>query len=172
MTKFKEGDLVTVGNGTKVAKILNTNSSQTYLRFIESGALSTRWTCDLNLYTDSDSSSSVNTMKLFSFVDNGKTIFANQIGKTSDGLLVLEARGQAGVFTRHEDEVEEVIPYTVKIKYTKGNECHYEVPEGKLQKGDILINDKGDFATVLDVNTKSRNPMKFGKFRRVLTEEI
>lgn len=101
-------------------------------------------------------------MKIYKTPDNQ---YGSPLTKDSQGRIVLELRGQAGVVAYPEDQLEEVVPYTVKIRDT-----HYEVPKDKLKVGDVLV----EYGVVKAVDTKCRSAVELdlSQVRRVMTEAV
>ena len=175
MTKseFQVGDIVRKLNGKLPAQITSKiYSDRFYCHYLGSGNPFSAYSYDLVLYEDPTETQTMKT--LYTFEENGKTIFANVIGKTQDGNLVLEARGGGGIFTKAESEVVEVIPYTVEIEFLTGgkNSVHYEARQDALVKGDFVVSDQGQFGRVKAVDTKNKSAR--GKFagRKLVTEPI
>lgn len=80
------------------------------------------------------------------------------VGKDSRGRLLLEIKGNGNIRAFDKEEIEEVLPYTITVKYNGFTE-HYLTEEGLYEKGDILlIQDDDDFvlARVVEVNTRQK----------------
>ncbi|AEC53118.1 hypothetical protein SCRM01_172 [Synechococcus phage S-CRM01] len=171
MAKFKVGDHVRRGRGTKPAVVTSVGYC-IYCRYLESRSTFSAYESDLVLL-DEYEVNSLNTMNstLYTFKENDVDVYASVIGKTEAGLLVLEVRGGGGIFTKSPSDVTEVVPYTVSINFN-GIDSHYEVPKGLLAKGDVLLRDDGKFGTVVELDTKKKNANSKLVARRVLTEEL
>lgn len=109
-----------------------------------------------------------NTMeKLYAVDTAGKTVYANKLAVNAAGQWVMEPKGGGDVFSVDKDKVEEVIPYTVDVKFWgSSNTYAYTSVEGKYSVGDILVvnttyNAHGvNFVVVKGVNTKSKKATK------------
>jgi len=178
--KFQPGDLVTKLYGKKPAEITTICNvghyygTQYQLRYIKSdgraGTSFYEYERNLKLYTPPQEKTMANT--LYTFEENGKTLYASVIGKTENGMLVLEAKGGAGIFTKPESEVKEVIPYTIDISWGGLKSISYEATKGALIKGDVVLNSNGDIGVVRGVDTKCKTARAAFKGRKVVTEEI
>lgn len=106
--------------------------------------------------------------------------YCTTLAKDSAGNYVVEVKGHAGkVLSVHPAHLEEVVPYTVGVKFIAGNgqTYHYISREGQVKKGDFVwINSTTGpavvTAVVTDVNTKSKQATKELTGRRILTEEL
>ena len=90
--------------------------------------------------------------------------------------LVLSIDG-GGYEAFHPDDVEEVMPWTFSAvvvgqnDHGRAHECHYSFAEGKVDPGDLLLSESGNFYRVKEVDTKYRNPKKEFKGSRVAALE-
>lgn len=102
--------------------------------------------------------------------------YCTKLAKDSSGNYVVEVKGHAGkVLSVHPDHLEEVVPYTVGVKFLAGNgqTYHYISREGQVKKGDFVwIDSTSGLAVVTAVNTKSKQATKELTGRRILTEEL
>ena len=172
--KFEDGDLVTKIHGKRVMEVIRLHPSYTgnqyYLRYTTGGKTHTyEYEKNLKLHEPEETTM---TNTLYTFEENGTTIYATVIGKTESGMLVLEAKGGAGIFTKPANEVKEVIPYTIDISFDGVKVISYESTKGVLSKGDVVINETGNFGIVKGVDTKSKTARPNFKGRRVVTEKI
>jgi hypothetical protein len=171
MAKFKVGDHVRRANGTKPAVVTSVGYC-IYCRYLESRNTFTCYKSDLVLDEDDvNFTKNQMTSTLYTFKENDVDVYASVIGKTQAGLLVLEARGGGGIFTKSPSDVTEVVPYTVSINFN-GADYHYEVPKDLLVKGDVLLREDGYMGVVKELDTKKKNAITKLVARRVLTEEL
>lgn len=101
--------------------------------------------------------------------------FGTYLAINSAGRLVLEMKGTGNVETFDKKDVEEVKPYTVRVRYgtqnngSKGYE--FFAKKGEVSVGDLLyLTDYKEFAVVDAVDTKSNRATKNLHGRRVLSE--
>ena len=88
--------------------------------------------------------------------DNTK-VFATKMAEKSKTLWVMEIKGTGEFVAVETSLIQEVVPYTVKVKPVgNGNACHYEAEEGKFAVGDILVLKSGDIVVVVELNTKQK----------------
>lgn len=173
MANFKVGDIVRRAGGTKLAKVTSIGYGNcVYCRYINSGSTFSSYGQDL-VPLDESEVNFPNTMNstLYTFKESDVDVYASVIGKTEAGLLVLEARGGGGIFTKSPADVTEVVPHTVSIEFN-GAIFHYEVPKGLLNKGDVLLRDDGKLGVVSELDTKKKNANPRLVVRRVVTEEL
>lgn len=97
--------------------------------------------------------------------------FGTLLATNSAGKLVLEMKGSGEVLTFEKKEVEEVKPYTVRIKFQDSHtEYEYLSRKGDVEVGDmIILNGNGHIAKVTAVDTKSDRATKDLVGRKVLT---
>lgn len=104
--------------------------------------------------------------------------YATYIGKNRAGKLILERKDNGKIVEVDKDLVSEVMPYTVSIAFTgeynrsKSAEKHFEVEEGKLAVGDVILTQNGSFGIVNKLDTKSRNAKELKGARKVQTEKF
>jgi hypothetical protein len=90
--------------------------------------------------------------------------FAKKLAVNSSGMWVMEEKGSGTVFTADKKNCQEVVPYTVEVRFTQNfgesKGYHYTSVEGRFNVGDLLwmpCAGQGEgFARVVAVGTKSR----------------
>lgn len=102
--------------------------------------------------------------------------FGILLTKNSQGKFVLEMKGSSEVLAFDPEDLTEVTPYTVEIHFhfDSGGKHHMEVPEGKLEKGDIVYHGS-NIGWVVALDTKCRRPADLGsgkQLRKVVTELV
>lgn len=97
--------------------------------------------------------------------------FGTLLATNSAGLYVMEMKGTGEVLTFAKTEVEEVKPYTVRIRFSNSNsEYDYLSRKGDVDKGDVIIvSGSVDFAQVVAVDTKSDRATKDLVGRKMMT---
>jgi hypothetical protein len=97
--------------------------------------------------------------------------FGTLLATNSAGLLVMEMKGTGEVLTFAKNDVEEVKPYTVRIKFQDSHtEYEYLSRKGDVEKGDmVILNGNGHIAKVVAVDTKSDKATKDLVGRKVMT---
>lgn len=103
--------------------------------------------------------------------------FGTLLATNSEGQLVLEMRGAGGeVRAFNREDVKEVLPYSYGVRFGGvGKTYQYIGTEGEVEVGDILIPESGglnNLATVVSVNTRSRNATKRFAGRKLLTQAL
>ncbi len=108
---------------------------------------------------------------LYSFnKEDGKLAYATYLATNSSGEWVVEERGSGVLHTKPKDSFTEVVPFTFSATCGGYAPRHFTCEEGKVKKGDILLNN-GLIFEVTELNTKSRTAPKFtGK--RLVTESF
>ena len=120
---------------------------------------------------ETDNQKTENTMpKLYQTTEQNPR-FGVMLATNSVGKLVLEMKGTGIIEAFEKSEVEEVKPYTVRIKFQDSQtEYEYLSRKGDVEKGDmILVDGSGHIAKVTAVDTKSDRATKELKGRKVLT---
>lgn len=97
--------------------------------------------------------------------------------KDRSGNFVLEMKGGGGVKAFPEDQLEEVLPYTVSIQYlgngSDSKSYAYLSKEGEFSVGDFLFGGRyGGFAKVTAVDTKSKHATKRFNGWKLQAEQI
>ena len=97
--------------------------------------------------------------------------YGTKLAVNRDGLIVLDMRGGAPEAFK-KDDIEEVVPYTVEIAgYTSSTITHFQVREGMLSKGDVVVKGTALFL-VTDVDTKDRDAKPIGKVHIIPTKTV
>lgn len=89
--------------------------------------------------------------------------FGTYLAINSAGLIVLEMKGTGAVETFEKKDVEEVKPYTVRVRFFGSNNQGYEffARKGDVQKGDLIaMKGYNEIAEVVAVDTKSSKATK------------
>lgn len=96
------------------------------------------------------------TMSLFEVTKaDGTKVFATKMAEKSKTLWVMEIKGTGEFVAVSTDSIQEVLPYTIAIRnLSGGNTNSFEVPEGKFEKGDVLVLASGDIGVVTMLNSK------------------
>ena len=132
--------------------------------------------CNINpLNTRTDNMGNPTPTTLFE-VNGKKNVFGTFLAKRPNGEYVLEMKDGSGAQAFDKDNLTEVLPYTVSIKYlndrSSGSDYDYECEEGKVEKGDLLIMSGGHLVEVTAVDTKSKRATKTLTGRKITTEAI
>jgi hypothetical protein len=96
--------------------------------------------------------------------------------KDSQGKLVLELKGSNKVASFSSDELEEVIPYTIDIRFkTDGGIYTFTSEKGTLELDDLVVYEGPygrDIAQVTGVDTKNKKSNKPFKGWKLQTQRI
>jgi len=106
--------------------------------------------------------------------------FGVKLATNSAGKAVLEMKGTGETLTFDYNQIEEVKPFTVRVRFfqsktgsSSDREYEYIAKKGSVQIGDILeISGGSSLATVVKVDTKSDLATTVLKGRRVMMESI
>lgn len=102
--------------------------------------------------------------------------FGTYLATNSAGKIVLEMKGTGIVETFEKAEIEEVKPYTVRVRYnacggSRDNGYEFFAKKGEVEKGDLLfLADYQEFGIVVAVDTKSNRATKNLHGRKLLSE--
>lgn len=102
--------------------------------------------------------------------------FGTYLATNSAGKIVLEMKGTGVVETFERKEIEEVKPYTVRVRYngcggSKTNGYEFFSKKGDVEKGDVVfLTDYQEFAVVVEVDTKSNRATKTLHGRKLVSE--
>ncbi len=132
--------------------------------------------CSINpLNTRTDNMGNPTTTTLFE-VNGKKNVFGTFLAKRPNGEYVLEMKDGSGAQAFSKDELTEVLPFTVSIKYlnerSSGSTYDYECEEGKVERGDLIIMSDGNIVEVTAVNTQSKRATKTLTGRKITSEAI
>jgi hypothetical protein len=99
--------------------------------------------------------------------------FGTKIAVNSQGRFVLEMKGTGEVAVFDEKDLEEVVPYTVRLyDLFEEQPSHVQIAqEAGVVVGDLLMSGR-KFYRVEEVNTKNRSARKLSGLRRLVTEEL
>ena len=172
-TQFNVGDIVIKHNGSKPFKIIEVYSLRVVGRFLHNNSMVYADSSAIRYY-DGAEGGLPPSKTLYSFNDEGNTIFGTHVGINSQNLFILEVQGQDDFVVKDPKELEEVLPYTFSIK-VNGRETHYVGEPGRVSEGDWLILDNGSgyvIAQVQKVDTKSKGAKAKFDGRRLMTERV
>lgn len=113
-----------------------------------------------------------NTTKLYQII--GTETYGTHIATNSKGAYVLEMKGTGEVVTKGKKELEEVVPYTISLKFLSGGnrqEYAYFSKEGDVSVGDLVIVN-GGMGKITAVNTRSPTATKDLEGTVVVTKKI
>lgn len=113
---------------------------------------------------------------LYRLLDEKKETYCTRLSTDSRGRAVVEIKGSGEIRAVEPKSLEEVLPYTVGIKFLSdgngGQVYNYFANEGEFEVGDLLINRERSLAEVIKVNTKSRRANKRFKGWKVAATKI
>lgn len=105
----------------------------------------------------------------------GEEKYYTKLAKAGDGRWVMEPKGGGDPIALKESEFEEVVPYSVQLK-NLGDESthHYEATPEMVEKGDLLISDRGSLWVVLAIDCKVDNPRtkRWERYRKLETTAL
>jgi hypothetical protein len=169
-TTFKVGDIIISKKGTKPGEITHLEPwryCHYEVKYIHNGRIGYISKENSILY-HGDPTMTQNTLYSFNKED-GTLAYATYLATNSSGEWVVEERGSGVLHTKPKDSFTEVVPFTFSAKAGNSTQ-HFTCEEGKVKKGDILMNN-GMVLEVTELNTKSRTAPKFtGK--RLVTESF
>jgi hypothetical protein len=169
-TTFKVGDIIISKKGTKPGEITHLEPWRRWqyeVKYIHNGRIGYISKENAILY-HGDTTMTQNTIYSFNKED-GKLAYATYLATNSSGEWVVEEMGSRAIHTKPKDSFTEVVPFTFSAKAANST-LHFTCEEGKVKKGDILMNN-GMVLEVTELNTKSRTAPKFtGK--RLVTESF
>jgi uncharacterized protein YodC (DUF2158 family) len=167
--KFKVGDSVRLKNGT--AEIRVTYISGTYLsgEYVKSSTYVTYRHQDAFVHFTKDDNQKEKTMStntLYQFTVNVNAFaptqcFGTHIGTNSQGQWIMEVKGTGQIVAVDKKDVEEVLPYSLGVKFLNGNGTvyNYLADKDKYDLGFYLMKDKmGEtvIVQVVSLDTKSK----------------
>ena len=177
---FNKGDIVRLRFGAAPMRVIG--EAPHYgcytLRYIRSSHMTRRNVAELIHYEEPNETEETKeeTMTKLYETKEATPRFGTKLAVNSAGMVVLEMKGTGEVSTFKPEDIEEVHPYTVGIKFQDSStQYHYITKKGAVKKGDTILGLSSvahQFATVVDVDTKSDRATKELKGRKVMTEEI
>lgn len=106
------------------------------------------------------------TNQLYEFknLKDNRTVYGYKLATNSAGMWVMEEKGTGDTIAVDKKDVEEVIPYSVSVKFVGGGTTYsYTAKKDQFKIGDVLLlsSDYGDgLAHVTEVDTKSKRATK------------
>ena len=186
MNPFKVGDRVRLKTGwteMKVFKVIGDEIEARYLNYMDVEKHPrdytdyTYWDGNTDLkgksWNERKQQAMEITMSLYQV--KGTQEYGTYLTTNSTGQMVLEMKGAGGaVKAFNKDELEEVVPYTIKVQGVTDTSyfANYEIAEGKVAKGDIIISESGNMYMVKELNTRSKSSKGEFKGRKLTTQEI
>ena len=107
-----------------------------------------------------------------------KTIFAHYLATNSKGMWVMEDRATKEMFVVAPDKAQEVLPYTVSVRYMDANSraakaYHFFAREGDWKKDDLVYEHASlSMVRVIAVDTKSKAATRWLKGWKISAEFI
>lgn len=166
---FNVGEVVKLKTGTAPIKVTRCNKS-----FLSGDYLNTshrihwRTVNDFELHPDyNQKENTMNTQTLYQFnIADDQTFepkqhFGHHIGTNSLGQWIMEIKGTGKVVAVDKSTVEEVLPYTIGVRFNNnGITYHYLAEKDKFAVGFYLVMDSSasgwQIARVVEVDTKSK----------------
>lgn len=162
------GKLYTVGTGSKPFKVIGYNPANDTVdvEYVKSGTMA-RWGAQrLREYKEAtiNLNEKEEDMKTLYEIKNGKeTLFGHRLAVNSVGDWVMEIKGTGTVHVAKKEDVSEVMPYTVDVKYLGSDQTYaFFAKEGDFAEGDVVF--CPDYTTpmfVVCVNTKAKRATKW-----------
>jgi hypothetical protein len=192
---FQVGDFVRLKTGStkmKVIAVYPDISGDTFIEaeYVKSKYTSyascskfTKWINDLNpnviVYSNDYNPKIVSNFEkenknmLYVTKNEGEKLYGTFLAKDSEGRLVLEMKNGVDKIKAFDvSEVEEVLPYTIKVKALFGREeKHVSIKENSVKVGDLLFVYPDYFYIVKELNTKYKSAEEF-KGVKLVTEKI
>ncbi len=172
--EFKEGDIVHLRTGHARQRVIKTRPHTIRTQYLSETypgqyPRKFRAAADYILITQSEEDTMTNKPTLFKTKDDQ---YGTLLTKDSQGRYVLELKGSNKVDAFDPKDLEEVMPYTVEIHDNRGGTHHYEVTEGSLEIGDVILFDNLAMGQVQKLNTKCHKTQPSGNLRKVGTSEV
>lgn len=184
---FKKGDSVRLVKGKVEQKVIDVAFSNrrwlikaAYLTFDDFTQYPPRWR-DARDYVrfesaTEESTENIDMSKLFQInTGDNEPKFGTYLATNSQGHLVLEIKGTGEVRAFSPDDVAEVKPYTIQLKFASTgansrSQQHFRCKPGSVERGDVLLFSDGAMAVVTKIDTKSESAQPLGKnVRKVVT---
>ncbi len=166
VSKFKVGDSVRLKNGTAEIRVFYISGTYLSGEYVKSGTYINHRHQDAFVHFTKDDNQkektmSTNTLYQF-FGDTAATAyFGTHIGTNSQGHWIMEVKGTGQILAVDKKDVEEVLPYSLGVKFLNGNGTvyNYLADKGKYDLGFYLMKDKmGEtvIVQVVSLDTKSK----------------
>jgi len=174
---FKKGDLVKLKNGAATIKVNSTIGQYVYGNYVKSGKNISGYPNHFEYVSQTtetqEGTQKMNSTALYEVKVGETTKFANYLATNGKGDYVFEEKGSGDVFTAPKGSEQEVMPYTVDVKYSNGTNTYgYISKEGQFSKGDALVTPEGSFAMVVNVNTRNKSAIKEFVGSRLVTAPL
>lgn len=100
--------------------------------------------------------------------EDGTKVFATKMAEKSKTLWVMEIKGTGEFVAVDVAQIQEVVPYTIKIKdLASVSTSHHEAEEGKFAVGDLLLSKSGGLGMVVELNTKVKGSPELKVYGKV-----
>lgn len=164
--KFKVGDSVRLKNGTAEIRVTHVSGTIIHGEYVNStNTVGPRHQDAFVPFTkdDNQKEKAMNTNTLYQFfsMTDDATLFGNHIGTNSQGLWIMEVKGTGRIVAVNKTDVEEVLPYSLGIKFLNGNSVvyNYLAEKDKYDLGFYLMKDRNQETVIVQVvslDTKSK----------------
>jgi len=175
---FKKGDLVKLKNGKSTIKVDSTIGQYVYGNYVKSGRIIRGYPNHFEYVSQTietqEGTQKMNSTALYEVKVGETTKFANYLATNGKGDYVFEEKGSGDVFTAPKGSEQEVMPYTVDIRYNDNKTTYgYISREGQFTRGDILVAEStGGIGIVVNVNTRNKSATKEFVGSRLITTPI
>lgn len=170
---FEVGDIVKLKTGFKPIKVLSVSNGRLFGRYLSSSYETLpRNIEDFECYDQTHTGEDTVT-KLYEVKESeNTTTFATKLAVNSNSLWVMEEKGTGRVFTVTPSSAEEVMPYTISVKFfdTPHKKYDYLAEKGYFEPNQVFMSDTGSLCYIVDVDTKSKVATK--DFKPTLKFEV
>lgn len=105
--------------------------------------------------TKGNTMNNANPKTLFEIKNSGDTSYGHYLATNSQGQWVMEVKGSGAILTVSKENVQEVLPYTVGVKYLGSDKVYnYFANKDQFEVGLYLLN--GSLVWLSELDTKSK----------------
>lgn len=143
------------------------------VEYLKSGVVTYYPIDRLSSHPDYPEGDTIMTAKLYRVLAEDEA-YGTFLTQNSRGEYVLEMKGAGGAVRAFDPKrLEEVLPYTFDVKFgEEGAPYSFCGVAGQLQAGDLLLNDDGQPARVVKVDSKNRKATRFFSGWKIPAERI
>ena len=162
---FQVGDIVRLKTGTAPIQVTEATAywvSGTYLK--SKAEIYLRKANDFVLYEEATTQGKDTMNTLYQFTADKAVKYGTYLATNSSGMYVMEEKGTGSIFTVDKSTVEEVLPYTIGVKFLGSSTTYsYFANPETFKVGELYLMEAPSglcLVNITDLNTKSKSATK------------
>ena len=175
MAKFNVGDKVVKNHGHTIAEVISMDYNYMDVRWEKSGKRSySEYVNGYRLATEAERNKqgAKDMTALYEVKVNGETKIATKLMEKSKTSWIMEIKGSGDVIVVDASDVQEIVKYTIEVRYGEGKTVHYEATAGQYKVDEVyLMGNTLQIARIVKLDSKSKTAStEFKPFAKLVVE--